>query len=546
VSTAGAAATDAPARIAARPGAWLAGAIVVFWLPVIARWSPAWSALPEQAFGWIVPWLALALAWERAKDAPVSVGIRPSGSSVSPGRAWVATSWLPLFLLIAVLAALPPALAVLEANPLWPLAQWTAVALAMTATLAVLASAGGTVAARRFAFPVLFVGTALLWPTWVTVRLVGALVTLNAQLAAAVVSVLGRPAVVQGNVIELAAGYVGVDEACSGLRSLQAVWMAGWFFGELFRLRWPRRIALVVAALAVATAVNWLRTTALTWIAAAHGLPASERWHDRLGAIELVATLAAVLLIAWRLAHPAGAAGEDAAPAPSDIPVSDTPARGTAFSRPAGRAVAALLLAGAALAALAPEAWYRWHEHRAASERIRWTLARPDETWRSVEVPRRAHELLQATSLTGWTRDEPGGRALAYLVTWEDDVARAAAAEAHDPTICLPASGVQPEIAAAPVTVDIAGVPVAFTEAAFTAEGRGQRVFYCHWDAWLGRARAAAPADMTDVPAWRLARVREGRRRGDAAYLALVVPLADEAGARAWLRRWAPRLYECR
>lgn len=501
-------------------GRWLALALLALWAAVIAPWSAAWSAAPEQAYGWGVPALALALAWERRGEKPASG--RPASGR---GRA-TAT--------IAALAMLPPALTVLAANPLWPLAQWISVALAITATLALLAMAGGADAVRRWAFPIFFVGTALTWPTAVTVRLVGTLVAFNANLAANLVSALGHPAVVHGNVIELAAGYVGVDEACSGLRSLQTVWMAGWFFGDLFRLRWPRRIVLVIASLAMAVGVNWLRTSALTGIAAAAGVAASEHWHDRAGAAELSVTLALVAAFAWRAARGGGSATASAS-------VAESGPSTLCWQWPA-----AIALIGAMVAALTPASWYGWHERRAHAAEIQWSLTRPADDWLPVAWPERVRELLQPTSLAGFAHEDGAGRSQAYLVTWEGDVARAAAAEMHDPTICLPAAGVQPRVAGEPVAIDIDGVRVAFTEAAFAAEGREQRIFYCHWDAWLGRARETRPERIADVPAWRLARVLAGRRRGDAAYLVLVAPARDEAEARAWLRRWAPQLYRRR
>jgi hypothetical protein len=108
--------------------------------------------------------------------------------------------------------------------------------------------------------------------------------------------------------------------------------------------------------------------------------------------------------------------------------------------------------------------------------------------------------------------------------------------------VCLPAAGVGVEAAATTATVAVDGVPIEFSVGRFAAEGRGQFVLYCQWDAWLGRARAPRRTELTDVAGWRWARVWEGRRRGDAAYLVFVVPAAKEEAARAWLAEWAPRL----
>jgi hypothetical protein len=58
------------------------------------------------------------------------------------------------------------------------------------------------------------------------------------------------PAVQHGNVIEVRTGFLGVDEACSGIRSLQATLMVSLFLGELYRASWIRRAILILIGVA--------------------------------------------------------------------------------------------------------------------------------------------------------------------------------------------------------------------------------------------------------------------------------------------------------
>jgi hypothetical protein len=53
-------------------------------------------------------------------------------------------------------------------------------------------------------------------------------------------------AVQHGNVIEVKTGLLGIDEACSGIRSLQATLMVSLFLGELYRAATLRRVVLIV------------------------------------------------------------------------------------------------------------------------------------------------------------------------------------------------------------------------------------------------------------------------------------------------------------
>src|ERR1700726_2541210 len=97
---------------------------------------------------------------------------------------------------------------------------------------------------------------------------------LSAAAAAQTVALFGLPAEVQGNLIQLPTGLVGVNEACSGVRSLQTSLMIGLLFGELKRFKLGPRVLLVVAAIATALFANFLRSTLLVWVASSRGLPA--------------------------------------------------------------------------------------------------------------------------------------------------------------------------------------------------------------------------------------------------------------------------------
>ena len=78
------------------------------------------------------------------------------------------------------------------------------------------------------------------------------LMRMVAHVAAETAMLLGIPAQVEGNLIRVSNGLVGVNEACSGIRSLQTSLMIGLLFGELKRLSVLRRVALVACAVGIA------------------------------------------------------------------------------------------------------------------------------------------------------------------------------------------------------------------------------------------------------------------------------------------------------
>jgi exosortase len=93
---------------------------------------------------------------------------------------------------------------------------------------------------------------------------------------------LGIPARQHGNVIELATTTVGVEEACSGIRSLISCVFAGFFFAGWLVRRPAGRVFLIVAAPLLALGMNFLRSLTLTLLANA-GKDINGFWHDATG-----------------------------------------------------------------------------------------------------------------------------------------------------------------------------------------------------------------------------------------------------------------------
>src|SRR5256885_826131 len=104
-----------------------------------------------------------------------------------------------------------------------------------------------------------------------------------ATVATEAISLCGIPAQLEGSLIRVSNGLVGVNEACSGVRSLQTSLMIGLLFGELKRLSVAKRVVLILGALAIAIVANFARALFLVWIAATRSIAAVAGWHDFAG-----------------------------------------------------------------------------------------------------------------------------------------------------------------------------------------------------------------------------------------------------------------------
>src|SRR5204863_7863308 len=96
-------------------------------------------------------------------------------------------------------------------------------------------------------FPSCLFFVAVPWPTNLEQFVVQGLMRLDTFINVEILNAIRIPAVQLGNIIQVGTGYVGIDEACTGIRSLQATFMVSLFLGEFYEFAVGRRIILVLA-----------------------------------------------------------------------------------------------------------------------------------------------------------------------------------------------------------------------------------------------------------------------------------------------------------
>lgn len=113
----------------------------------------------------------------------------------------------------------------------------------------------------------------------------------------------------QGNVLVLPKGVVGVEEACSGIRSLTACLFAGSFLASVYLSKFWKKFVLVFMAMVFAVLTNLFRSGFLTLWAYFYGSEAiNDHWvlpiigdigsvHDVMGMAVLVLTTIALLCL---------------------------------------------------------------------------------------------------------------------------------------------------------------------------------------------------------------------------------------------------------
>lgn len=447
--------------------------LAVLWAGFLWRLRLNWSGDSYYAYGYFVPLLAGVLIWQRWRLQPAD--------AVRPGPAWT-----PLLAGCFVVAYAPFLLAV-GLNPFWRLPQWGAGCCLVAATWLTILRLAGWRRAWRQAIPLLFLLTAIPWPMRLEQGVVQALTNAVVTVNTAALQLAGYPAESSGNLIQIGRCTVGVEEACSGIRSLQGLGMIALFVGALWRLRWNRWAGLLAVAAGVAFAVNLARAFALSLFVFHGGEAAYSAWHDRTGYLALVASMGALFVAVWWLGRKTPT---EAAPRPDAAP-----------PRPA-RALSTIVSVVFGLSCLLPEigsaVWYRSATPRAneLDIAVQWPTG-GGMAASPLPIDERVRDVLKFDYGERVLLRQGNLATEAWHYGFEADAgARSVAAYVHSPSICMTANGSRLTAEHPPLEIDLGPFTLPFEHYTFQAPARsGARsvqVFWCMWDGGLNLADPGA------------------------------------------------------
>jgi exosortase len=454
------------------------------WLQLFLRLRTDWAINPQYSYGYLVPLLSAALLWRRWQTRP------DAGPASGEMSMWVA---------LVAIAVLFPVRLVEEANPEWRLILWAHAFAVTVFSLALIQHAGGNAWRRHFAFPIFFLLVSVPWPVGIEQAVIQNLMRGVAAVTVDVAGFAGITALQRGNVIEIDAGLVGVDEACSGVRSLQTTLMTALFLGELYSFNARRRLALVVAGVLIAIPANVVRTFFLVWVAARHGFDALHRAHDGAGMVVIAMVLPALAGVAAWLKR-----GAEARASSFPKVVSETAPRAIGFAH------ALVFVASIIGADFVTEVWYRAHERDVVAN-ARWSIDWPSGAAEFSDLPisdtSRAMLRCDSAGGAGWA-DAQANRWRMFFLRWEPGKNSAQLAKGHTPDICLPGTGHRLRAEHATTTVRVGDLSLAFRHYEFDSAGRTLFVFYGLFE---DRVSAASTAEDGSVRS-RLVAVLRGRR----------------------------------
>jgi exosortase len=422
-------------------GCW--ALLVAAWIWAIWSCAEYWRGNPNYSYGWIVPILSLAYAARRLTLAQSKNSVRPI---------LAVPIWLIVFFGI-VAGAIFLGLELAREQVWHPIIViWTIAFIPITLTLLVCWFAGGKTLLLAELFPVLFFLTAVPWPPRFEQPITAGLMQAVATATTALLHWFGIPAQTTGGAITLRTGVVGITEACSGMRSLQAGIMFGLAMSEWFLLRPLRRIALLFIAIALALTTNLIRTLALSLQAEWNGLDAVEKIHDLTGMLAVIVLVIAIWICAVALRSRARGS--------ADFGFENLSAHlraiGAVIPTTLQRAAAAVLIAGIFGVAIAQVVSAKI-EARDQTQTAPFFFVREDPSQTQVQLPRDVWNELHPTSGEYIrTRDPRLGAGEAFHFFWKPSPWNRFVL-VHRPDICMPGVGWESSGPPESITIDFSG-----------------------------------------------------------------------------------------
>ncbi len=461
------------------------------WVRLLNNLQLEWATDPQYGYGWVVPILCLGLLlrrWHRARSLHLENG---SGNCN--------------VLLFASLAFLyMPTRLIEEATPEWRPIQWLLGFEAFGLTLCAIYIGKGKGWMKQLAFPIYFLFVAIPWPTLVEAPIIQELTRINAGIVVELLGMLGVPAVQHGNVIEIATGLVGIDDACSGIRSFQSSLMVSLFLGEFYWFSRTRRILLIPACFLLAIGFNICRTTILTLIASRKGTAAIAEYHDNTGIAILlacfVATWGLVLLSRRRKRDQLNPEAQEAAKKYTGNGATEKPIRNWSSNSREGINTSDIgspilnrfafgLLVWLVVVEVGVNLWYRIRESQLTPVQ-NWSVAFPEgnPSFKSLSIGEKSRYLLRFDDGKQGQWNEPDGTLWqVFYYDWLPGRVAGYLAKRHTPEICMPAVGYKLRSGPELLLLKVHDVLLPMRCYIFESPNGPLDVYQCRWEAGAGK-----------------------------------------------------------
>lgn len=218
------------------PYAFIATLLAVIYYRVAAKLIYDWYTIPDYSHGFLVPFFALFLLWDKRKIL----------AATPIKQTWRGIPLVVLSIVVLILGVYGVELFTARISFVLLLAGliWTLFGAPML---------------RALCFPLLVLVLAIPFPAILFNQITFPLQLFSSRIASQVLPLFGVPVLLEGNVIQLPVMKLEVAEACSGIRSLMSLFTLSVFYGYFLERTTRRRLLLALASIPIAVTANVLR-----------------------------------------------------------------------------------------------------------------------------------------------------------------------------------------------------------------------------------------------------------------------------------------------
>lgn len=256
----------------------------VSWVSLFSRMSLWWNEASYYTHGWGVPLLALVLL---AKRLPESLA--ENGQAKEHGMQIL---FLPalLFLCFRFIG---------EPDPFWRLPLWGEMIFLSLLSGLFFHQQKAPIRWQTWLLVSIYLMTSLPWPAGIETKVVNGLTNLISQLTTETLLLSGFPTEMVGNSIRVDQQEITINQACSGIRSLQNLLSFAVLLLIYFRFDALRSCFLFGVAGTTALLCNLCRALTLSFVFLNYGESTQVSWHDTIGNFYVILSMALMFLYAW-------------------------------------------------------------------------------------------------------------------------------------------------------------------------------------------------------------------------------------------------------
>ena len=188
-----------------------------------------------------------------------------------------------------------------RADPFWRIPLWVEMSAICWITGLFIRHTKLRISSQSWSVISLYLLTALPWPAGMETKVVYELTQIVSSLTAESLLLLGFPAVLSQGAILVDEEMVKINQACSGIRSLQNLISLAIFLSVYFRLSWGKLIFIIIMAGLVTLVFNFLRALSLSYLSLEFGTDTQDQWHDIVGNSYVTLSMLALGTIGWLL-----------------------------------------------------------------------------------------------------------------------------------------------------------------------------------------------------------------------------------------------------